>query len=486
MKLRNYQQNIINELRESLEKHRMVFVQSPTGSGKSFLIAYLSKLLEDNNNSNWILSHRHEIHNQLVKHCIKQKINPGQILSGQRMTNNITQVGMIQTVYNKLKHLDKIFPKLIQLDEAHRACNDTSCTILNYNQNTKVIGWSATPQRTDGQGMNNAGFTKLIQSLQTIDLINQGYLSPLVLLSSNTTELFRQHKFKIKNKDYDKNDVSKFASEKRILNDTIDMYNKYFNGNPAILFCCSVEDSKLVAEEMRNNGWNCEAVYDKLDYETRLKYINGLSNGSMNAICSYNLLTEGVDVPVLSGCIIRRKTKSIIMYLQMVGRTLRKAMNKKHAIVIDQAGNWMELSHPLLRKKWTLEGTVKNIEPENDIKIKTCPNCYAIILQKEKICPYCNEDLTNIKPVKKENIKIIHTPLEEIKPPEPILTGQAAVDISELMECEEQTLDTEIIERIQQIRNDKDHMRERLESISKYFNKSHKWCDYIWENFINK
>lgn len=484
MKLRNYQTQIINELREKLEHHRMILVQLATGGGKGFIIGHLAKLLTENKNSNWIISHRYEIHRQLIRHCIKNKVNAGQILSGQRMTNNICQVGMIQTIYRKLKYLDKIFPKLIQHDECHRGVARTNSTILNYNENTKIIGWTATPARTDGVGLNNAGYTCIIQSAQSYDLIQAGYLSPLVLLSSKTTELFKNKKFKIKNKDYDKNDVTIFAGEKRIIQDTIDVYRKYFNGQPAIIFCCSIEDCEIVSANMRANGWKCESVHDKVDRDTRIKYIDGLADGSINAVCAYNLLTEGVDIPVLAGCIIRRKTKSIILYLQMVGRTLRKSAGKKHAIVVDQAGNFIELGHPLLIREWILGGKCK-LKSEDDLKIKQCPSCAAWIMQNVKICPYCNTELSKIKPNKADKIKIINSPLIKIKPPE-IITGRFAVDLADVMECDESEIDNEIREQIKYINENKNDTHDRLEMIAKYFNKSRKWTEYIWDNFVNK
>jgi len=485
MQLRPYQQDIFNKIRELFEKkHRMILVQAPTGSGKGVLIGYIAKIMAEQKKRNWLLSHRIEIHKQLVGHCIKNDVYPGQILSGQRMTSNYTQVGMTQTIFNKLKYFDKIRPELIQLDECHRSVSKTNATILNKWEDCRAIGFSATPARTDGQGLNLAGYTALIQSVQTIDLINTGYLTPLVLLSSETTELFRKQKFKVKNGDFEKESQFEFTKQKAIVYDTVNCYKKYFNGAPCIIFCCSVEDCKLIASLMRSAGWKCEAVYDELNIEDRTKFIGGLSNGTMNAVCSYNLLSEGIDIPILAGCIIRRLTMSIIVYLQQIGRALRRCPGKKHAIVIDQAGNcFTKLGHPLLRREWTLEGKIKDPK-EDEIQIRQCPNCAAWVMRFEKICPYCGNDMTLIKPEKPENIKIINAPLFMVEPPE-IQTGIFAMDEAEIMEFQEEDIDTEIIKRLKMLKENQDYdTKDRLAMICKAFGKNQKWMQETWDLYF--
>jgi DNA repair protein RadD len=480
MQLRQYQQELIDKTRELLKTHRSIIVCLATGGGKSVIEASVLKMLADNNKRGYLLTHRHEIFKQLVGHCVKQNIEPGQIVSGQRMTNNLIQVAMVQTLFRKLKYIDKIFPDLIVADEVHHYTSPTFSQIINHRPETKIIGFTATPARTDGAGLNIAGFTAMIQGPQNYDLVKAGFLTVPVVLSSETTKLFRQKKFKMKNKEIDTDDHNSFSSQKIIVDDTVNCYKNYFNGAPCIVFCCSVADSVLMASVFRGAGWNAEALHEKIPKEERQTMLDGLSNGKLNIITCYEIISEGVDVPVLSGIIIRRLTCSLINWLQWVGRALRKSPGKKQALIIDQAGNIFNHGHPLIIREWSLDGKSKIKDEDDSLKIKQCPACAAWIMSKEKICPYCSEDLTSVKPDRPEKIKIINAPLIEIKPPE-IMTGRDVLELSEIMECSEQEIDNEIIERIKHINNNK---RERLEMIGKYFNKSNTWTNEVWDKFI--
>lgn len=484
MKLRPYQQKIINEARELLQTHRAIVVQAPTGSGKSFIIGYLSKLMENNNNACWNLVHRREILDELVKQCLKNNTQPGQILSGKRISTNKIQCGMLGTIYNKLKYLDKIYPKMINLDECHHGVANTFSQVINYKPDTKVIGFSATPSRLDNVGLNNAGFTSIISGIQTIDLINQGYLIPLKLYSSPIAMEYKKQKFKITNNDFDSKDQLRFTSQKIIIEDTLTSYKKYFNGNSCIVFCVSVQDCDLMEKEFNNAGWKAKSVHHKIPIEERKQAIQDLENGKLNILCSYNLFTEGISINILSGCIIRRYTQSLTIYLQQIGRVLRKSPNKKYGIVIDSAGNFTLHGHPLLRRSWSLDGTSKISENENDIKLIQCPYCGCWNLLKNKICIGCNADLRNTKPQKPDRIKIINKPLEEIPSPEPIAVGKYASDLSEIMEYEENDLDNAIIKRIDMIRGEGSNAFHRLEMMAKMFNKSNTWTRKVWNEYF--
>lgn len=480
---RPYQQDMIDKAREALRTHRMIVLVLATGGGKGVIMGYLARLLSEKKRRSLLLSHRYEIHRQIVDHCLKQGVSPGQILSGQHMTANRTQVGMVQTVHRKLKHLGQAWFDAILADEFHHYTSRTFNQVVNYKEETKVIGFTATPKRTDGKGLWESGATAMIEGPQTADLVQAGYLTPPVVYSSETTLEFRQQRFKRKGGEYDKHDQEEFTKRKYIIDDTVNSYRRFFNGAPVIIFCCSVSDCEIVASAMRGDGWRCEAVHDKLDKDLRREYIDGLGNGTMNAVTSYDVLGEGVDVPILAGVIIRRLTMSLINWLQWVGRSLRVAPGKDKAIVIDQAGNVFDHGHPLEIRKWTLTGDLKD-ETESTPTLKQCPACGNWLPKNARVCNACGEDLSRTAPQTKKEIHIIREPLKIIEPPE-LPTGRFALDAADVMTYNDGDADKEIIELISQAARKHDpDARERLEYIARLFGHSHKWTQEVWDKYI--
>jgi len=199
----------------------------------------------------------------------------------------------------------------------------------------------------------------------------------------------------------------------------------------------------------------------------------------MNAICNYDILGEGIDIPILAGVIIRRLTCSLINWLQWVGRSLRLAPSKKQAIIIDQAGNIFDHGHPQEIREWSLDGSNK-LKNKDDILMRQCPACGCWNIKTNKICIGCGEDLSRVMPDKKLNIKVINEPLIEIKPPE-LPTGREAIDKAELLTYSENDIDSEIIDRIKNISAAHEpDCRERLEMLAMAYGKNKKWTEEAW------
>ena len=237
---------------------------------------------------------------------------------------------------------------------------------------------------------------------------------------------------------------------------------------------------------MRGDGWNCEAVHDKLDKDLRREYIDGLGVGTMNALTSYDVLGEGVDVPILAGVIIRRLTTSLIIWLQQCGRALRVAPGKEKAIIIDQAGNVFDHGHPLEIRQWSLSGDLRK-EPKKPATLKQCPQCGSWNPVNAKICPKCGYDLRSTAPQKTSNIKIIDEPLNEILwlPAPDMPTGKFAMEAADLMTFNSPEVDQALIDSVARaaMKQDPD-ARERLEYIARIFNHSHKWTQEVWDKYI--
>lgn len=487
--LRKCQYELKDSIKSTLKNHNQIIAVAPTGFGKTIVIGDIVLNAIKRGHRVLILVHREEILYQTIKKLIMFGIEPGIIQGKMPITKNQVQVAMVQSLIGKIELLKMIKFKLVMIDECHHSPAVSYGKIIQAMPQAKIIGFTATPQRTDGQGMDTAGYTAMTIGPHTHQLVNgiedwdgkkHKFLVEPIVYSSPMTAKLMQAKWKFKNGDYDKQTSEEIMGQRIIINDTVDMYNKYFNGSPCVIFCTSIPDCHKVYAAMTAEGWTGGVVESGMDSDERKDYIEGLGNGGRNFLCSYEVLGEGVDIPVLAGIISRRKTSSLIVWLQSCGRALRLAPGKKYAPIIDQTGNVMNpaLGHPLEQRRWTLEGIKRNKKnsEEGDLIVTQCRGCGVWLAGRPEICPYCGE---TIKRIRQDNQKIItiEQPLEIIKPP---IVNQDSNYVADVIEYSDDQKEEAIINRI---KNQHITKKERLDSLASMIGKDRKWTNTVWKKY---
>jgi len=421
-KLYDHQKKLKHRTYRAIQQgHKSILKVLATGGGKTIEFSDIANDAAKRNQSTWILTHREEIRLQTVEKLYAFGLQPGQIASGRPLTKNRVQVASIQTLTNMIEDMKrfKIKPDWIITDECHHATAPTWERILAAFPDAIKLGYTATPTRQDEVGLGEI-YTKMIEGKQSAWLVENGFLTHPVVFSSDAALEFRKQRFKIVNNEFDLKAQTAILGQRKIVQDTVDCYARYFGGAPCIIFCASSQDMKVVDEAMKYSGWKGGIVKSGMDPELRRDYIGGLGTGKYNYLCSYEVIGEGVDIPVLAGVILRRLTKGVANYLQWIGRALRKYPGKKYGIIIDQAGNYYLHGHPLEHRNWTLDG--KPIRRrEDEIKSIECPNplCRAFITDNPVKCPYCGIDLMNRKKTKKRNkeLRIVDAELLQVHMP---------------------------------------------------------------------
>ena len=476
--LRPYQSDITNRTRKAAESFRRVLVVAPTGSGKTVIFSDIARSAALKHNRVFILVHRQEILRQTIQKLAMFGIQPGVIQAGQRMTANYIQVAMVQTLRNRMKYLGAAQPKMIIIDECHHAPAATYKTIINFFPKAMSLGFTATPARTDGVGLEDM-YDVMIQGPQTQELVDAGYLSTPIVLSSPMARQIFKTKGKIVKGEYDADAETVVMGEKKIVNETTEMYGLYFKGSPTIIFCASLDDCDTVAASMRAAGWRCETVRGDMDEEERQEYIAGLGNGQINALCSYDVLGEGVDVPILAGAILRRRTMSTIVYLQQVGRALRIAPGKSHALIVDQVGNTYFHGHPLEHRDWTLQGI--DHEKQKPL-LTTCPGCSATLQGRPRVCPYCATDLADVHALQEPGVATIYAPLEIIHPP---IVGGGAAEAAEIFAYSNGDREQALVDRtLDGMHHGDMQLADRFREIMKYLGKSGTYTETVYQKYI--
>lgn len=381
--LRDYQQTAVDQIRDAFRRGvKNVLFQGPTGMGKTVLFSYIAKSAAAMGKRVCIIVHRHELLTQTVAKL--GRVETGVICNGYTpyATRQI-QVASIQSLVNRMHRYDNF--DLMIFDEAHHAVSNQWRKVVDNYTSAKILGVTATPMRADGRGLGEI-FHELIPGPDVSWLTERGYLSPVEAYAPSTIDVSGVH---TSHGDYQRAELAVACDTPTITGDAIKHYRTHADGLPVIAFCVSVKHAQHVAEQFRAAGYMARKI-DGANSDTERKgMLAGLAHGDIDVLTSCDLISEGVDVPVVSCGIMLRPTKSLGLALQQMGRVLRPAPNKDKAIILDHAGLCLRHGLPDTPREWSLEGAEK-CEKADAAKraLKRCPECFALHPARPS-CPSC-------------------------------------------------------------------------------------------------
>lgn len=398
-RLRDYQRQLLIETTQALKDARSVCVVSPTGSGKTHTFVKMCKDLVHHQKSAVILSHRDYLIDQISQALQLQGVRHGIIAPKQPRTNDLIQVA---SVFSFAKRLGEFTPPdAVIVDECHHGLAETWMQTLSWSKSrSKVIGVTATPCRTDGRGLGEIYETMVLGPTEKylMETINPDtgmtFLSPARGLEPPMVADFSNMKVRSFG-DYSKDELAEATDKPTVTGDAVKHYKKYADGLPALAFCVTIEHAKHVAQAFRDAGIPSEAIYAQGMSDSRRKeLIQMLGDGRVKVLVSCELINEGFDVPVVAVAILLRKTASLGLHRQQVGRVLRPYKGKEYSLIIDHVGNIRRHGMPDEEILWTLEGETKKEkkEREEQERLKRCGECFMLFTPGPANCPYCGAE----------------------------------------------------------------------------------------------
>jgi superfamily II DNA or RNA helicase len=412
MQLRPYQQQAIVQIEGHFNTGiRSVLYQLPTGGGKTVVFSSIITKWVQANKRVCVLVHRVELLNQAAETLRKLGINSGRIKGKERYDHqHLVHVASVQTLSrNKSAYPPDLFDLLV-VDEAHHAVAGSWDRVIKRFNTAKVLGVSATPCRLDGRGLGNA-FDVLIEGPQPVTLSEQGFLAPAKVYAPPPK--FEPGKLKTRMGDFQLDDASSQLSAVHVIGDVITHYKKHLKGSTAIAFCCSIAHAESVAAGLAKAGIPSASIDGSMTEEQRASLLAQLASKSIKVLTSCALIGEGVDVPSVGGCILLRPTKSLALFLQMVGRCLRPD-GDSFAVVLDHVGNYQRLGHHLLERSWSLADGVSLTATAKATDGTTGWLCQSCDLLAPKHCDQCPECGTH-RPVTEKEIITIDAELVEVQ-----------------------------------------------------------------------
>lgn len=404
--LRDYQHDLVGRTRQVMRAgSRRVLIQSPTGSGKTALTAHMLANAVARGKRAWFVVHRRELLTQSARAFAESAdLDVGLIAAGFPASPRApVQVCSVQTLTKRLAGLQA--PDFLVMDECHHCPSKSWQAVASACPNAYHVGLSATPQRLDGQGLG-AFFDALVVGPSTEELIAQGWLSPYRLFAPSRPDVSGVHRVA---GDYNKAELSSTMQASAVVGDAISHYQRHTPAARALVFAWSLDASRQIAQQFRDVGVDAAHIDGETPRFEREYQMQRFANGELRVVCNVDLFGEGLDVPALDAVFLLRPTQSLGLYLQQVGRGLRRAEGKSHVAIFDHAGNWERHGLPDDPREWSLAAKEKSKAPSEACG-KRCMQCFGVARPSAKVCPYCHAPFV----VQSREVARVDGSLEEI------------------------------------------------------------------------
>lgn len=393
--LRPYQNQLLEDIRASMRRgHRRVLAVMPTGAGKGTTIAAMVSNAAERGHRVLILAHRAELIADLSQRIHALGINHGILAAGYREDlRQAVQVGSVQTVNRRISRIPE--PSMIIQDEAHHliAGNMWGRIVASWPR-AFLIGKTATPERLSGEGLGEGHggyFTELVLGPDAAWLTENGFLVPARTFAPPGIDLDSIKRFDTFKGRHEAEDRLR---QGQAMGDAVTHYQRTIadhHNRTAIGFCCSVAHADALAEAFCAHGIPAAMLDGKMDRGDRRRLINDLGAGVLKVLTSCDIISEGTDIPTVTGAMLLRPTDSLSLHLQQVGRTLRPCPGKTHAIINDHVGNSLRHGLPTDHREWSLEGQSKRGKRADSdaLPVKVCDRCFSTLPTTEHTCPVC-------------------------------------------------------------------------------------------------
>lgn len=318
-------------------------IQAATGVGKTYLAAFDSARYE----KVLFVAHRQEILSQAAISFknVRKSDDFGFFNDKYKDTDKAVIFASIASLgkskYLNVEYFAPDYFDYIVIDEFHHAVNNQYRNVINYFKPKFLLGLTATPDRMDGRSVYEICDYNVPYEITLKTAINKGVLVPFHYYGIyDETDYSNLHIVKGK---YIEEELNKLYIGNVTRYDLIYKNYQKYRSKRALGFCSSRAHAEEMAREFNQRGIPSVAVYSKANgecSEDRQIAIEKLINNEIKIIFSVDMFNEGVDIPSVDMVMFLRPTESPVVFLQQLGRGLRKDGNKEYLNVLDFIGNY--------------------------------------------------------------------------------------------------------------------------------------------------
>ena len=325
-------------------KNRALVI-SATGTGKTILSAFDVRAV--NPKKMLFIAHREQILDRSIaafKDVLGEPATEfGKVVGSAREFYKRFVFATVQTLSQDhvLSELDPEAFDYILIDEVHRAGAASFQKVIDHFKPKFLLGMTATPERTDGQNVFEIFDYNVPYEIRLNSALELGMLTPFhyygvadLTFDDGTTTT-------------DATSLRKLVAPERVehIVKTIELYGQAGTDPRGLIFCSRNEEARELSAELnrqtlRGKQLRTVALTGQDSVEERERIVGLLESGAIDYVLSVDIFNEGVDIPTLNQVIMLRQTQSSIIFVQQLGRGLRKVQGKEFLVVIDFIGNY--------------------------------------------------------------------------------------------------------------------------------------------------
>lgn len=318
-------------------------VQAATGVGKTYLAAFDSAAYK----RVLFVAHREEILRQAAESFrnVRNSDDYGFFDGRNKDIDRAVIFASVSTLGRTNYLCDKYFTSdyfdYIVIDEFHHAVTEYYQRIISYFNPKFLLGLTATPERMDGRSIYEICDYNVAYEITLKDAINRGVLVPFHYYGIYDKTDYSG--LRLKKGRYEERDLNRLYTESTDRNELIYRYYKKYRSKKALGFCCSRLHAEAMAKEFSRRGIPSAAVYsgeNGVFSQDRGTAIQKLRSGEIKVIFSVDMFNEGVDIASVDMVMFLRPTESPVVFLQQLGRGLRRCRRKEYLNVLDFIGNY--------------------------------------------------------------------------------------------------------------------------------------------------
>jgi superfamily II DNA or RNA helicase len=316
--------------------YRAGLVVLATGLGKTFLAAFDSK----DATRVLFVAHREEILAQALSafRSVRPTAKLGRYSGEARDIEADILFASVQTLARSthLSRFERSAFDYIVVDEFHHAAAATYRRIIDHFSPRFLLGLTATPDRSDGGDLLGLCEDNLVYECDLWSGIDRGLLAPFHYYG--VPDLVEYAQIPWRSGRFDETALTEAVATEARAQNALDQLARR-GGSKAIGFCVSRRHADFMAAFAQRHDLRAVAVHSGETSAPRASALQALADGHLDIVFAVDMFNEGVDVPAIDTVLMLRPTESPVVWLQQLGRGLRRSAGKTHLAVIDYIGN---------------------------------------------------------------------------------------------------------------------------------------------------